>query len=314
MIMISYDEAKDKPEAFRALTGLELVEFEQLLDSFESAYRRERESLTRNAQRQRKPGGGRQASLSTIEDKLFFILFYFKNYPLQEIIGFLFGFSQSQANEWPHRLTTILTAALKEGGYLPERCPKHLQAILSNYSNQEFAIDGTERKRQRPSAPNEQKQYYSGKKKAHTVKNDIIVEVASGYIDYLSRTVEGKKHDKKIVDEEELVFPPNSCLYQDSGFQGYKPEGVLTYQPHKKPRGGKLRVGDQFFNSIISSTRIVVEHVIAGIKRCHIVKDIFRNTKTQFNDIVMEIACGLHNFRTLCRTAKNDENLIPIFL
>jgi hypothetical protein len=55
MIMISYDEAKDKPEAFRALTGLDKVEFEQLLDWFESAYHRERESLPRNAQRQRKP-------------------------------------------------------------------------------------------------------------------------------------------------------------------------------------------------------------------------------------------------------------------
>lgn len=114
--------------------------------------------------------------------------------------------------------------------------------------------------------------------------------------------------------EEELVFPPNSCLYQDSGFQGYEPEGILTYQPQKKPRGGELRVGEKFFNSIISSTRIVVEHVISGIKRGHIVKDIFRNTKKQFNDIVMEIACGLHNFRTLCRKAKNDEKLRPIFL
>ena len=40
-----------------------------------------------------------------------------------------------------------------------------------------------------------------------------------------------------------------------------------------------------------------MESIIAGIKRCRIVKDIFRNTKEKYDDLVMDIACGLHNFR-----------------
>ncbi len=36
-------------------------------------------------------------------------------------------------------------------------------------------------------------------------------------------------------------------------------------------------------------------------QRCRIVKDIFRNTKEKYDDLVMEIACGLHNFRVHCR-------------
>ena len=52
---------------------------------------------------------------------------------------------------------------------------------------------------------------------------------------------------------------------------------------------------------MISSIRILVEHVISGVKRCRIVHDVFRNTKAQFDDLVMEIACGLHNFRTRLR-------------
>jgi len=44
-----------------------------------------------------------------------------------------------------------------------------------------------------------------------------------------------------------------------------------------------------------------LEHILAGIKRCRIVKDIFRNTKEKYDDLVMEIACGLHNFRVHCR-------------
>jgi len=40
-----------------------------------------------------------------------------------------------------------------------------------------------------------------------------------------------------------------------------------------------------------------VEHVIASIKRCRIVEDVFRNTKEGSSDLVMRIACALHNWR-----------------
>jgi hypothetical protein len=45
----------------------------------------------------------------------------------------------------------------------------------------------------------------------------------------------------------------------------------------------------------------VVEHVIAGVKRCRMVKDVVRLTKEGVADLVMEIACGLHNLRVSCR-------------
>jgi DDE superfamily endonuclease len=68
-----------------------------------------------------------------------------------------------------------------------------------------------------------------------------------------------------------------------------------------------LSVGDKFLNPLISSVRIIVEHVIAGVKRCRIVKDVLRLTKTGISDMVMEIACGLHNLRVSCR------HPLPIF-
>ena len=66
-------------------------------------------------------------------------------------------------------------------------------------------------------------------------------------------------------------------------------------------RGQELTKIDRFFNRIISSVRIVVENVISGIKRCRIVKDILRLTKEKISDVVMEIACGLHNLRVTFR-------------
>jgi hypothetical protein len=44
-----------------------------------------------------------------------------------------------------------------------------------------------------------------------------------------------------------------------------------------------------------------VEHVLAGVKRCRIVKEVLRLTQTGISDMGMEIACGLHNLRVSCR-------------
>jgi hypothetical protein len=60
-------------------------------------------------------------------------------------------------------------------------------------------------------------------------------------------------------------------------------------------------VGDTFMNHLIASVRMVVEQVIAGVKRCRIVKDVLRLTTAGISDTVMEIACGLHNLRVSCR-------------
>jgi DDE superfamily endonuclease len=62
-----------------------------------------------------------------------------------------------------------------------------------------------------------------------------------------------------------------------------------------------LTIADKLLNRMISSVRVVVEHAIAGVKRCRIVKEVLRLTKEGISDQVMEIACGLHNVRVSCR-------------
>ncbi|WP_036226283.1 transposase family protein, partial [Mesoaciditoga lauensis] len=78
---------------------------------------------------------------------------------------------------------------------------------------------------------------------------------------------------------------------------GYEPDNVKTYQPKKKPRGKKLTPEDKRKNKLISSIRVRIEHAIGGAKVFHIVRDVYRNHKKGFEDMVMEIACGLHNLR-----------------
>src|SRR5438132_5742853 len=93
-------------------------------------------------------------------------------------------------------------------------------------------------------------------------------------VHYLSQTYVGKRHDKKIVDEENPTFPKDTYLYKDTGFQGYEPEDVQTFQPPKKPKGKALSPEQREQNHLISSMRMVIEHIIGGIKRCRIVKDV----------------------------------------
>jgi hypothetical protein len=68
-----------------------------------------------------------------------------------------------------------------------------------------------------------------------------------------------------------------------------------------------LSIGDRFLNHLFSSARVIGENVIAGVKRCRIVKDVLRLTTDGISDLVMEVACGLHNFRVSCR------HPLPIF-
>jgi hypothetical protein len=313
---LRYENLKNKPKAFRAFTGFDVEEFQILLEAFTTVWERYvQQNRLPPEIRQRGYGGGRKARLGTCQDKLLFILVYLKTYPLQEVLAFHFDMSQGQACQWIHVLSEVLQWTLGELGHLPERDPQKVKELLETYMDESqqyeaatelemenFAIDGTERRCQRPKDQEKQKRFYSGKKKTHTVKNNLIVTLGKRRVEYLGRTWEGKKHDKKICDEEGHEFPEGITLYKDTGFQGYEPAGVHTRQPKKKPRGGELTQEEKEQNSLISRMRIIIEHVICGVKRCRIVKDVFRNTRDRFDDLVMEIACGLHNFRTACRT------------
>ena len=100
-----------------------------------------------------------------------------------------------------------------------------------------------------------------------------------------------------MADEAHIVYPLNTTLGKDTGFQGYEPLGVVAWQPTKKPKGQDFSVAEQMVNHLLASVRIVVEHSLSGVKRCRIVKDVLRNTKVGFSDLVMEVACALHNLR-----------------
>lgn len=140
----------------------------------------------------------------------------------------------------------------------------------------------------------------------------MLVHAQTKRVLYLSRTEPGKTHDKKLADVEQLAYPSGATLGKDSGFQGYEPPGIVTYQPKKKPKQRELAGEEKFLNRIFAAVRIQVEHVIAGVKRCRIVKDTLRNTKAGFSDMVIEVACSLHNLRMAGRHPVPTLNLLDL--
>ena len=294
--MFSYETAKQDEKTFLSLTSLTVQEFAELCDVFGKHWTEFTKQSEKNPSK-----GGRPHALKTMEDRLLFILFYLKTYPLQEVIAYSFGISQGAANILIHQFSRILKLALCEGGFVPPRLTEEMLQRLNQESPQDYGIDGTERRIVRPSNPDAESGFYSGKKKAHTLKNNMVAGLDDMQIKGLSLTHEGKKHDKKICDEEGTRLPEGSDLYRDTGFQGQEIDGVNIHQPKKKPRGGELTDEEKENNRLISSIRVVVEHVIAGVKRCRIVKDVFRNTLSGYDDDVIELACALHNFRSYHR-------------
>lgn len=138
------------------------------------------------------------------------------------------------------------------------------------------------------------------------MKNVLIAD-ADKRILYLSQTYEGTVADKRVADEEALEFGADDEhrktleLLQDLGFQGYKPKGVVVLQPMKKPKGGELTDEQKQANQQISRQRVVVEHAIGGVKIWRMVKEVIRSWSHRLRDRVMYLACGLHNFRLMCR-------------
>jgi hypothetical protein len=118
-----------------------------------------------------------------------------------------------------------------------------------------------------------------------------------GKILYLSETYEGSVHDKKICDEEPFEFQQEIELLQDLGYQGHTPKNAVIQMPVKSSKYKKLTEEEKNDNKMKSSKRVAIEHAISGVKRCRVVKDKFRYRRYGYDDLVMELACGLHNLR-----------------
>ena len=63
------------------------------------------------------------------------------------------------------------------------------------------------------------------------------------------------------------------------------------------------RAEDKSLNQEVSAIRVHVEYAIGVLKPSNIISDIYRHRRGDFEDQVLPIAAGLHNFRMSMRAA-----------
>ncbi len=305
---------------FKALTGTSQEEFSQMLPIFTLAYEevRQEQYLIKKSTRHRQPGGGQKGKLPTMELKLFFILYYWKVYPVYDVLGFQFGLDRSKACTNVQALVPVLKRTLKKLGVLPARefsSVDELRAVFGDIH--ELLIDATEREHTRSQDDEEQRKMFSGKKKRHTVKNTVIATL-NKWLLFLGYTVAGSIHDYTLF-KQEFPVPEEAddlgkwfdafIVWLDLGYFGMKKryDAEAINMPHKKPRKSKknptptLTEEQKAENRDISQVRVIVEQAISGLKRFNIVTHKFRNHLEDFVDTAALLAAGLWNWKLKCQ-------------
>ena len=290
----------NNPRTLSALIGVTRKEFEDLLPTFEKEWALSKKRQHAREGSKRKIGGGRKGFMPTIAEKLFFILLYCKCYPTYDFLSVLYDCNRSNACRRQFEMMALLEKSLKRKIVLPKRQIRNMEEFLRFFPEaKELFIDGTERPVQRPKDGKKQKENYSGKKKKHTRKNIVIAD-KKRRVRFLGKTVNGKDNDFAILKRQcsPDKMPKGVKKHVDSGFQGWDKQfpGHTVSMPKKKSKYHPLTEHDKQRNKRKSRKRVLVENVLAGVKRLRIVADIFRNKRSGFDDTVMNVSCGLWNF------------------
>lgn len=154
--------------------------------------------------------------------------------------------------------------------------------------------DVEEQQIERPS--DNQKEYYSGKKKMHTEKNQIIIEEQTKKIINFC-TASGKNHDFKMLKESEVLEYLEERQITgrfDLGYQGVQDLLSNAIVPIKKPRGKELTEEQKKHNKELAKLRISIEHVNREIKIFRIMKYPYRNHRIRYKD-KLQIMCAIYN-------------------
>lgn len=282
---IKYKNLIKKPRVFESLTGVGVKEFKEIVSKVRPMW--EIEVLDQ------KKSLGRPSHLESLEDKLLCVFIYYRTYVTHEFIGFLFNLHNSNICRLFKVLEPLLSRVIK----ITKDRSLTKEKIL------ELIIDVTEQPIQRPkrrknigkrTPKNKQKLFYSGKKKRHTVKKEIVI-TESGKIVGLSKTIRGKQHDYKIRKEGDRL-PVSKSTLVDSAYQGLQKIRVNVMLPFKGTKKKPLTLEQKIHNKSLASARIKIEHKIRQFKVFKIVSDVYRNFGKKHN-MRSNIIAGIVNLK-----------------
>lgn len=277
---------KNNPSNFRRLTGITPEKFDEVMRKLTPRYDAWNANRLGRAGRKREVGGGRKFSLE-LEDRFLMLLLYYRTYVTYAFLGFIFGIHESR----PGRLFKPIEPLLADIFKIPER-----RIDMGEDEIRAAFFDGTEQPTNRPKR--KQRDWYSGKKKRHTIKHQVVVvkkrkkngpDKRKLRIAAVSKAFTGKTHDKRMYEKTRAHAPPGVEGKGDLGFLG---TGLVV--PIKKPKGKELTEEQKASNHRHSSQRIVAEHGIGKMKIWRICRDQFRGRRKDHTLMFKNVA-GFHN-------------------
>lgn len=260
------------PVVFRALTGLSVAEFEALYGEVAPRLRAaERARLARPA-RQRAIGAGRRYALAD-RDRLLLVVVWLRRYPINAVLGYLFGIEATTALRTVQRLLPVLEAAGLDTMRLPDPGKGHrpdLEVLLADTPGLAVIVDTFEQRVQRPRARAEADAHYSGKKKQHTLKTQLAVDERDGRIVDVPPSARGPTNDLALLQDSGLLdrLPDGLGVLGDLAYVGIATLHPRGATPRRKPRGKPRPAQDVLYNTAFARRRVTVEHTI-GRLRCY---------------------------------------------
>jgi hypothetical protein len=301
--LLSYERLSRKPLLFKSFTGLTIKEFDDIYNReiIKRYDKHEIKRLSERKSRKRKFGAGRHFKLD-VKNRFLILLVYYRLYITYTLAGFLFDLDQSNICMDIQKIESLIIkfVTIPQNIYNISKSLKTPQEVEQYFPGFLSFIDSTEQQIPRPVDNKRKKMYYSGKKKRHTVKNQLRVN-NRGYILHKSSYKKGKRHDYDIYKNNHPVTPTQVVNVLDLGYLGVEtgfPEQLSALPDKKKRNQQELSAEEKEYNKMHSKKRIVIEHTICRLKKYRIMNDVFRNRLRKYNE-VSDIVSGLVNYRMI---------------
>ena len=263
---------QEYPQRTKQLLGISYNQFVGLLAQAELRHAQQQAEIERTKMRVIAKGGGRKPKL-TIPEEVCLCLFYLRQLPTFEVLGLQFNVFKTEANDtfhyWLEALRKLLPASLLEQVEDHASDYEVVQELLTEF---QLIVDSMEQPRERPSDNQEQREYFSGKKKHHTLKNQFITLPEGKDIVDVEVGAKGPTSDINLFRKQQQKFSAQQKFEGDKASIG----GNNIKTPHKKPRSRELTVQQKAENKVVSSQRIFVEHMIRRVKVFRVAAERFR--------------------------------------
>jgi hypothetical protein len=301
--MLTMQSLRSHPTRLRALTGLTVAQYDQLLTDLTPRYDRAEAVRLARPNRQRRRGGGRKFC-RPLADRLLLALVWLRIYPTYEVLGTLFDVDKGTVCHWLHPLLALVreTTAVDLHWPEPDQKKRDLGDLLRDFPETAAIIDATEQRIRRPKDPKgtppaeqgaAQRPYYSGKKKAHVLKTQIAI-TPEGQIADVRDTVPGAVNDLTLLRQSSTLdrVPGGKGSRLDSGDQGIQKDrpSQLLYQAYRASRGHPLTPEQKAANRVLGHYRVKIEHTLAEMKIYQVLAAVYRHGRGAYNPVFCVVA------------------------